>query len=293
MPRPVAEQAPSDLDDVLAAQVAADHQRRARRVEDPLVRPPRHRLVEALDRFPGPAGRPVIRRGRRVDRADVRLVGPAARVGLRLQQVVQPLVPQSIDLVGREGRAEQDLGEELEGGRQPRRRHVDTDARGVPAGLGVERRTEPLGGLRQPDGVIPFRALGQGTGGQDGRPGVRGRLVGCPDRHDHRGADQRATRQVGDHHGQAVVELRAGDDRERIGPRRAGLRALGDHHVPLGRLGGHAATSSSTVSRASASSSIAVSSAVGVSGRYVSTSRLSARNVAAATSWIASGVTSR
>ena len=84
------------------------------------------RRVEALDRLARPAGRPVVRRLRRVDRVDECLLGPAPRIGPRLEQVVQALVAKALDLVGREGRAEQDLGEQLEGrpeaGRPGRRR---------------------------------------------------------------------------------------------------------------------------------------------------------------------------
>ena len=115
-----------------------------------------------------PAGRWYGRR-RRVDRGHVRLVGAAAGVGLRLEQVGQPLVAQPLDLGRRERRA----------GARPRRAarapaasrlagHVEPGGRRVPAGLGVDRRAEPLGGLVERDRVADLGALGEAAGGEDG-----------------------------------------------------------------------------------------------------------------------------
>ena len=157
--------------DVLTAEVATDHQRRPARVERPAVDAPELGAVEALDRLARPAGRPVIGRVGRVDRADERLVDSAPRIGLDLEEVVQALVAQPFDLGFREGRVEQDLGDEVQGRFEPGGRHVDPDGQRVPAGVGVERGPEPFARLDQGDRVVALRALGQGAGRQHGRPG--------------------------------------------------------------------------------------------------------------------------
>ena len=157
--------------DVLADQVAGHDERGPGRILGPLVGAPDRVAVEALDGLAGAGRRPVIGRGGRVDRADVGLVGPSPRVGLGLEQVVEPLVAQTLDVRGREGRALEDLGQQLEGRPEARGGHVDPDARRVPAGLGVERCAEPLGRLGQGDRVVALGALGQGPGGEDGRAG--------------------------------------------------------------------------------------------------------------------------
>jgi hypothetical protein len=209
----------------------------------------------------------------RVDRVDECLVGPPARVGLRLQQVVEPFVAQPLDLVRWEGRPEQDLGQELESGAQPRRRHVDADAGGVPAGIGVEGCAQPLARLDQGDGIVSLGPLGQGPGGQDGGPTFLRRLVDRSGRDHDRRADQRPARQVGDQDGQSVVEPGLGQARELVRARHAWCRALGDD-VPVevqAVRSGHAATSSSWSVSASAVSSASVSttleSAGAISGR--------------------------
>ena len=156
---------------------------------------------------------------------------------------------------------------------QPRRRHVDADARRVPAGVGVQGGTQSLGRLRQADRVVAFGALGEGPGGQHGRPALARRLVDGADGQDDRRARQRPAGEVGDEHRQPVVELRPGDAGEVVRSRLAGCRALGDHvAVALDLVGGgHAATSSSWSRSASvsfsASSSTASESAGAISGR--------------------------
>ena len=192
---------------------------------------------------------------------------------LRLQQVVEALVAQALDLVRREGRVEQHLGEELERLAQPRRRHLDADARRVPAGVGVQGSTQSLGRLRQADGVVAFRALGECPGGQHGRPALARRLVDGADGQDDRRARQRPAGEVGHQDREPVVELRPGDVGEVVRARLAGRRSLGDHvAVALDLVGGgHAATSSSWSRSASVSfsafSSTASESAGAISGR--------------------------
>ena len=253
---------------VLAAEVAGHDERRASRIEDPLVGPPQRGRIESLHGLAGTGGRSVVGRRRSVDRADERLVGAATRVGLGLQEVVEPLVAQPLDLVLGERRAEHDLGEQLEGGTESGGGHVDPDARGVPAGLGMDGGPEPLGGLREGDRVVALRALGQGAGREHGRPGDLARFVGGTERDDDRRADQRPAGQVGDEDRQAVVERRAGDGRELVRAGRAGAGTLGDDDRSVERriLARHAATSSSSAV-ATGSASLASASAGGVAGR--------------------------
>ena len=126
----------------------------------------------------GAARRPVVRARGRVDRADVRLVGAPARVGLRLDDVGQALVAEAVDLRFRERGPADDLGQQLQRGTEPRGRDVHARRRRVPAGLGVERRAEALGGLGQLDRVAQLRALGQAAGREHRRAGLPGGLVG-------------------------------------------------------------------------------------------------------------------
>ena len=86
-----------------------------------------------LDRLLRPAGRPAVRRARRVDRRGERLVGAAARIGLGLEQVVEPLVAEALDLGLGERRVEGDLGEELERRLEAGGRHVDADRSSRPS----------------------------------------------------------------------------------------------------------------------------------------------------------------
>jgi len=241
---------------------------------------------EPVDRFLRTAGRPVVRRGRVVDRFDERLVRASARIGARLEQVVEPLVAEPLDLPFREGGMEDHLGEQLEGGLQPVPRDVDARGQRVPAGLGMERGAKPFRGLGQLDGVIALRALGQGS-----RCEHRGaaHVVGLVDRavaQDQRAGDERAARHVRDEDSKAVRQPVLVDRREVVRARGAGCGTLGQGH---GGLRAHAATSSSSV----ASSGAASLSAAGPSGRYVSTSRFSGTNTFDAMSRMSCGVTAR
>ena len=268
---PRSEEALDERHHVLAAEVATDHERRPARVERPAVDASELGAAESLDRLARPAGRAVIGRLRRVDRAHERLVGTSSRVGPDLEEVVQALVAQPLDLGFGERRAEEDLGDELEGRCQPGGRHVDADRDRVPAGVGVERGAQPFRGLDQGDRVVALGPLGQRAGGQDGRTGHVRRLLDRPAGDDHRGRHERATRQVRDHDGEAVRQAAAGDGRELVGARRAGRGSLGDDRTVPRRIGGraHAATSASVAaSPASASSGeSATSSSVVPSGR--------------------------
>ena len=258
----VAEQARRDGRDVETGQVAADDERGASRVE--AARPGRAEDLrrEPLDGLLRAARRPVVRRARRVDRVDERLLGAAARVGLRLEDVVQPLVAHARDLVGGERRPEQDLGQQVERLRQPVRGDVQARREGVPARVGVDRRPEPLGRLDQADRVVALGALGEGAGREDRGPGLGRRLVhGAVAQHEGRGHEGPAG-QVRDQHPQAVVEVMLGHGRELVRARGPGAGPVGDHRAVAADLGGaHAAASSDS------SSDSASSSAAGPSGR--------------------------
>ena len=117
--RPVAEQ-PLDLaHDLVGVHVAGDHDR-ARGRDRSRGRGPRaaRRGVRPSTVSARAARGPVVRARRRVDRGDVRLVGAAARIGLRLEEVGQALVAEPVDLALRERRPAHDLREQLERGRR-------------------------------------------------------------------------------------------------------------------------------------------------------------------------------
>jgi hypothetical protein len=140
----------------------------------------------------------VVRRRGLVDRRGERLVRAAARIGAGLEQVVEALVAEALDLRLGERRVEGDLREELERGLETRRRNVDADARRVPAGVGVERRAEPLRGLDEGDGVEAGRALVIARAARTVAPGVGRRLVGRAVSQDERRRHERSPGQVGD-----------------------------------------------------------------------------------------------
>ena len=234
----------------LPAEVAADDERGPGRIEARARR--RAGAASAsrrCDRLARSAGRPVVRRrpGRRSCRRTPPRPGAAGRPGL--EQVVEPLVAKPVDLVGRERRVEQDLGEQARAPASSRSAGTSTPTLSrVPAGLGVERGAEALGGLGQPDRVVALGALGQGAGGEDRRAAGVGRLVGRTGRQHERGATRavgpgRSTIEDAQAVRRAVARLTA---RELVRPWRAGLRAARRRRaVAVGRRGGHAATSSS------------------------------------------------
>ena len=219
-------------DDVLAAEVAADDERGPRRIERPRRRRARSSVRrQALDGLARPARRPVVGRARRVDRADERLVDAPARIGLGLEEVVQPLVAQPLDLGLGEGRVEEDLGDQLEGRLRagpPARRRRRSEA-SQPASAWSEA-PEPLGRLDQGDRVVALGALGQGPGGQDGRPGL-GRPAPRPRRRAATSDADTSGRpgQVGD------------QDRQPVGERGAG-RPAGTRTAAARRAAGRSAT---------------------------------------------------
>ena len=286
---PAAEQAIRHRRDVLAGEVPADDQRRARRVQAAHPRAPQGLGVEPLHGVGGPAGRPVVRRRRRVDRADQGFLDASARVGLGLEQVVQALVAKTVHLDDRERRVQEELGEEFHRLREPVGRHVQPGGHRVPAGLGMERGPQPFGRLDQGDGVVALGALGQGPCGQHGRSRLVRRLVDGARRQDQRGRHERAAGQVRDEDPQARREPVLVDRGELIRTRRTRHGSLGDDWPVAKRLAvpAHAASSrASPSSRASAS-------AAGPSGRYVSTTRLSTRKTSVAAARMSSAVTAR
>ena len=260
---PAAEQALGDLRHVLAGQVPADDEGRPGRVESARPRSAQRLGIQAFHGVARAAGRAMIGRGRRVDRVDQCLFHAPARVGLGLEQVVEALVPQAVHLGDGEGRVQDDLGEQVEGLRQPIGGDVEPGGQCVPAGLRVERRAQALGRLDQGDRVVALGPLREGPGGQHGRSRLLGRLVDGTDRQDQRGRHQRPAGQVRDEDAQARRQPRLGDLGELVRARRASDGSLGDDRPVAQRLGGgrHAASSSDS------GSSSAWSSAAGPSGR--------------------------
>ena len=147
--------------------------------------------IERLDGRGQAAGWPVVRRTRREDRADERLIDPPAWLGPGLEQVVQAFLAQPIDLTRREGRVRRELGQEGKGGLESGNRHLHADRRSVPAGVGVEPGPEPLGRLDQGDRVVALGALRQGPGSQRRgtrhREGIVRRAVANDERGGHQG----------------------------------------------------------------------------------------------------------
>ena len=247
--RPRSEEALGHAVHVEAGEVTADDERGPLRPQRPLVGGTQAVGRQPLHGVACPAGRPVIGRVRGVDRPDERFLDPSPRIRLGLQQVVQPFVAQALDLGLREGRLEEDLRDQLERRLETAGGDVDADRQCVPAGLGVERRAEALGGLRQGDRVVPFGALGQRPGGEDHGTGLTGRLLDRSAGQDQRRRDERSPGQVRDQQSRAVGEGPSGDRRELVGTRRTRLRTIrqdGAVGTRIGR-GAHAATSSSPV----------------------------------------------
>ena len=274
---------------VLAGQIPADDEGRPGRVESAQPRSAQRLGIEAFHGVARAAGRAVIGRGRRVDRVDQCLFHAPARVGLGLEQVVEALVPQAVHLGDREGRVQDDLGEQVERLREPIGRDVEPGGQCVPAGLRVERRAQALGRLDQGDRVVALGPLREGPGGQHGRSRLLGRLVDGTDRQDQRGRHERPAGQVRDEDAQARRQPRLGDLGELVRAWRARDGSLGDDRPVAQRLGGGRHAASSSDSR----SSSAWSSAAGPSGRYVRTTRLSTRKTSVAATRMSSGVTAR
>ena len=268
LPAPGPEQALRELDDVLIAQVAADHQCGPGRVEEAGVCTPKVGRGQPFDRLTDPARRAMVGRRRGVDRADEGLVNASARVGLRLEQVVQPLVAKALHLVLGKGRSEQDLGRQLQGRRQALRGHVHADRQGVPAGIGMQRRPEPLGRLDQGDRVVHLGALGQGTRGKDRRTRLVRRFLGHAAGQDQRCRDEgrpgRSTTRT-DRPFDSRSPWTDGNSYDRGAPGFGRSATTGPSRP--GSVSRHAATSASSAAAVGSSVGSATSSAVKPSGR--------------------------
>ena len=103
----------------------------------------------------------------RVDRLGERLLDPATRVGHRLLEVVEPLVPEAQHLALGEAGRERHLREQREGRREARAGHLDVRAGAVPAGVRAELGPEPLGRLDERHAVARRRPLRHRAGEQD------------------------------------------------------------------------------------------------------------------------------
>jgi len=266
-PRP--EEPIGEGDDVLAAKIAADDEGRPIWRDRPFVDTPEIARAEGLDGFADPARRSVVGRLRCVDGPDEGFLDASPWVGPGLEQVVQTLVAKTLDLGLREGRGQQDLGDQLERRSEPGGGHVHVDAQRVPTGIGVERGAETLGGLDQRDGVVALRPLRQGAGREHDRAALLWRLLGRPAGDDERRGDQRPPREVDHEDREPIREAMGGDRRKLVRPRRTGLRSLGDDDGVLAGLDGraHAATSESPSASVASSVGSEMSSASKPSGR--------------------------
>src|SRR5207249_12148888 len=112
---PLPEEPIRDAANVDAGQVSTDDERRPARVEAASVRGPELSAMETFDRLAFAARGPVVRRPAAVDRRGEGLVRSPAGGGLGLEEGVQPLVAKAVALGPRAGRAQDDLGEKLQG----------------------------------------------------------------------------------------------------------------------------------------------------------------------------------
>ena len=149
------------------------------------------------------------------------IAGPAPWVGVRLEDLVHPLVAQALHLVGGERRREQHLGEQLDRGREPIREDLDAGRHDIPAGgrRGARRR-----GARTPRRARSRRARSvpsdSARAASEETPASAGRLVRrtAPD-----GDDDAHERPTGKVHGaelRAVGESGLLERREVVGARR-------------------------------------------------------------------------
>ena len=95
-----------------------------------------------------------------------------------LQQVVDALLAEALDLILRKAGLEGDLGQQAQGRRQPRPRHLDRYRQGVPAGIRGELRAESLGRLDERHRVALQGALGHGASHHHRHAALRRRLTG-------------------------------------------------------------------------------------------------------------------
>ena len=217
----------ASADHVLAAEVAADDERRPARVERPAVDRAELGAAESLDRLARPAGRPVV--GRLPARRSCRRTPPrrgaagrpgpgAGRSGAR-RAAARPRIRGTSAGGGPRRRARAPVP----GGRPARRRRR---VNGVPAGLGVERGPEPLRrprpGRSRRSARCPRSA--RGRPGRSPRPASAGSSTAPPVTTIEADTSGRPG-QVDDEDGQAVRQAAAGDGRELVGARRAGRAA--------------------------------------------------------------------
>ena len=87
-----------DARNVDATEIPRHDERGARWIQAPLVGRPEDVAVQPLHRLRSAARRPVVRRIAGVQGLGEGFLGPAPRVGTGLQQVVEPFVPEAVDL---------------------------------------------------------------------------------------------------------------------------------------------------------------------------------------------------
>ena len=185
--------------------------------------------LERSDRLRRPGRDPPIRRVRGVDLGEEPLVGEAARIGARLEDVVQALRLQAFELTLIEPRGPDHLREELEAVVElcPERGEPGTGA--VPRRLAADLDPETLGRLREGRCIEALGAGHEQLGGQRRDSAlllVLARGAGVDQQVD---ADELAVGERDEPDGQPVREPLAGEVREPIRARCARWRSRDGH----------------------------------------------------------------
>ena len=226
-------------DDVQAAEVAADDERRPGRVEAALVGAAQVVRRRGPRRSRGsrpPAGgtaRPA-RRSSPTKASSARRRGSALAWSRSFSRSSRR---RSTSAAGKVGRRTTSARSSSAGG-EPVGRDVHADGQRVPAGLGVERRAEALGGLDQGDRVVAARCPPSAPGppGRSPRPASAGSSDRAARR--ARATPRRAAGRAGPRRGCAARSASrcSVDRRELVRSRRARDRSLGDDRAVAPRI---------------------------------------------------------
>jgi hypothetical protein len=159
--------------------------------------------------------------------AQEHLVGQPARIGMRLEDVRQPLRLEPFELARIQARLAHHLRQQLDSLGGVLREGLERGARRVPAGLAAHLDAEPLGRLGEGRGIQPPGAGHLELRRQGGHAGPRLVLGRRPGVDQQMHVDDRGARHVHRPDGEPVGELAAGELGEVIRPRSAGRGSQG------------------------------------------------------------------